>query len=398
MTSCRIRYVSSARRLLLALIVFSCFCPFEARSEKTGGESIDLEILRGIELLYEGETGKAETLFRSIVLQRPADPAGHFYLAMVTWSKLTTGFWSRDTVEEYLDRIDRTISVAKSVIETGEPNSYTFFYLGGALGFKGRFHLMERKWLSSFSLALEAVDALKTCLRMDPSNRDVLLGLGIFDYYSVKFSGVMKFLTYLFLHRGDREEGLRKLHLAAEEAVFSSWEAKSVLLHIYLYMEQDHAKALPLAEDLSARFPRSKFFKYLEGVTYARLHMDFRFEELTAAMRTLAEEETSKTEAEKWVRRILYLESTRALFEERYEEARRKLEAILSTPDPVSDPLMIAYPLLKLGVIYDLEGQRENALELYTRVKEMDNGAGAQFLAEKFIKKPAAGTDPFLGY
>ena len=67
-------------------------------------------------------------------------------------------------------------------------------------------------------------------------------------------------------------------------------------------------------------------------------------------------------------------------------------------PDPETDPYMIAWPLLKRGAIYDLEGQREKAVELYTRVIEMENGAGAQFVAEKFIKKPAKAKDPMLGY
>jgi len=361
-------------------------------------KGVDQDIVRGIELLYNGETDTAEDLFRKVLEKNPEDPAGHFYMAMVTWSRLTTGFWSRAMVEQYTARIDRSIAAARAVIEDRKADAFTYFFLGGALGFKGRFYLMERKWLSSFSLASDAVEALKICSSMDPANRDVLLGLGIFDYYTAKLSGFMKFLTFLLVHKGDRQEGLRKLHVAAQEAVYSSFEAKSVLLHIYLYLEDDRQKALPLARELAGRFRGSRFFKYLEGVAYIRLNMDERYKEVAAAMRDAAEKEKTGTKAGLWIRQSLYLEASHDLFSGNHEEARRRLDRILSMQDAVNDPLMVAYPVLKKGVSYDLEGRRETALEYYHQVMNMENGAGAQFLAEKFIKNPASKTDPFIGY
>ena len=74
------------------------------------------------------------------------------------------------------------------------------------------------------------------------------------------------------------------------------------------------------------------------------------------------------------------------------------LNTILSDNDPETDPLMAAWPLLKLGMSYDLENNRDKALEFYARVLDLKNGAGAQFLAEKYINKPIVQRDPFLGF
>jgi hypothetical protein len=115
-------------------------------------------------------------------------------------------------------------------------------------------------------------------------------------------------------------------------------------------------------------------------------------------MRASAERADSGMKAALWIRQSLYLDATHDLFRGNHKEARRKLDAILSMQDPVNDPLMIAYPLLKKGVSYDLEGARKTALGYYEQVMSMENGAGAQFLAEKFIKKPALKNDPFIGY
>jgi tetratricopeptide (TPR) repeat protein len=332
------------------------------------------------------------------IRERPKDPSGYFYLAMVSWSKITAGFWTPEMVEEYGERIDETISVAEKRIQEGDADSFCYFYLGGALGFKARFLLMQRKWFSSFLLALRAVEALKTSLEMNPENRDVLLGIGVFDYYTSRLSGTLKFLSYFFLHKGDKEEGLRKLHLVAEEAIYSSAEAKSLLISIYLFMEKDHHKALPMIQDFVGRFRNNPRKRYLEGVTHifsgnytkCRNTVDFLYRKSL--------KENSVIHPLLWQRRAQYLEASLALFQGDCAGARSKLERILSSQDPERDPAMVAWPLVKMGLSYDLEEDRERALQYYQRVLAMENGAGAQFLARKYIHKPPGKKETFLCY
>lgn len=383
----------------LAMVSIIVLCPSLFEVKKAWAEQgVDQDVLRGIHLLYEWETDRAEDCFRRVMIAKPKDPVGYFYLAMVSWSRLTLGFWSRDMVREYIERIDRTVAVAGEQIEDGSATAWTYFYLGGALGFKGRFYLMERRWFASFLLAVDAIEALKTCQRMDPLNKDVLLGLGIFDYYTAKMSGVLKFLTYMLVHRGDREEGILKLHTAAREAIYSTWEAKSVLLHIYLFMEEDFPSALPLAAEMANCFPMGSRYKYLEGLLYLRMGMDSAYRDVVETMRLRSRQSGSPPQQAAWARQALYLEVTCDLWEGRTHEARAKLETLLSMADPASDPAMVAWPLLKKGMSYDLDGRREKALEHYTHVMEMANGAGAQFLAQKYAKNPVLPKDPFIGY
>ena len=125
------------------------------RSNNQGAKA-HTEVIRGINLLYNENFNEAEDLFLKVVNESTGRPVGYFYLAMVTWSRLAFGFWSPATVREYKERIDRTIQVAETRIENNVADSYDYFYLGGALGFKGRFELMKRKWVSSFFLARDA--------------------------------------------------------------------------------------------------------------------------------------------------------------------------------------------------------------------------------------------------
>jgi tetratricopeptide (TPR) repeat protein len=356
------------------------------------------KIITGINHLYDLEFGEAEKLFSRVIAEHPDDAAGYFYMAMVTWSKLSVGFWTAQNLEEYVDRIDRTISVARKRIEENEKDSRSYFYLGGALGFKGRFELMRQKWFSSYNLAYDAIRALEKCQKLDPDNKDVLLGLGIYDYYTAKLSGVLRFLSYLFLHKGDKDEGLRKLQVAANEAVYSGLEAKSMLVHIYLYLEEDYFKALPLIQDLSTKFKKNMRYPFFEGVVYIRKGHDAKYRERVDLLRTEGRKKTARGDRIIWENQALYLEATYHLFRNQTQQARDKLDAILSQAEPNLDPDMIAWPILKKGMSYDLEGKRDTALEFYHRVLKMENGAGAQFLAEKCIDEAPKKGDPFLGY
>ena len=352
----------------------------------------------GIDLLYNDQFNDAETLFRKVIVESPDKPVGYFYLAMVTWSRLTVGFWSPETVKEYKERIDRAIDVAKSRIKNNSLDPYDFFYLGGALGFKGRFELMKENWLTSFFLAKNAIDAFRTCLKMDPNNKDVLLGFGTFDYYTAHLSGLLKFLTYLLVHKGSEEEGLRKLHLAAREAPYSATEAKSMLLHIYLFLEDDFLKALKLAEDLTNKYKQSMRYSVLLGVCYIRLGMDSEYHGTVNLLRQKSLQAGTLNKACPWERRALYLETVYDLYHGQYRDARTKLKAILNRKDLLNDPEMVAWPVLKIGMSYDLEGNKDEAKKYYNKVLDMENGAGAQFLAKKLLEDPPKKNDPFIGY
>lgn len=363
------------------------------------GTRINQDILRGINLLYDEQFSDAEDLFKKVIGESPERPIGHFYLAMVTWSRLSSGFWSPDTVKEYVERIDRTIEVAKTRVEQNSAHSYDFFYLGGALGFKARFELMRGKWLSSFFTASDAIEALKTSLRMEPGNKDALLGLGTFDYYTARLSGVLKFLSYLLFQRSSKEEGIRKLHVAAREALYSATEAKSMLIHLYLFLEEDFVKALPLTQDLAKRYLRNPRYKLLEGVSYIRLGMDAHYKDTVRYLRLKSRLASSSKNASRWSKRALYLETIYDFYHCRYVDARSKLRAILNHRDPANDPEMIAWPLIKVGMSYDLEGDGQEAAKYYRYILNMENGSGAQFLAKKLLEeKILKKNDPFIGF
>ena len=131
------------------------------------------DIIRGIECLYNWKFEKAGEFFERIIRKNPHEPAGYFYRSMVIWSRMAAGFWSAETIEEYNNSIELTISVAKERIERDKADSTAYFYLGGALGFKGRLQLMQHKFFSSYLVSL--LDELELLYGSSLSSMEKLL-------------------------------------------------------------------------------------------------------------------------------------------------------------------------------------------------------------------------------
>ena len=355
-------------------------------------------ILNGIRMVYDRRFTEAEGVFREVVVKSPALPAGYFYLAMVSWSRLTAGFWSPGNVSEFKKRIDTAIEKAETRIEQTGGDSYDFFYLGGALGFKGRFELMKGAWMSSYFLARDAINALEICRKLAPDNKDVLLGLGTFDYYTVRLSGFIKFITSFLLYKGDMKRGLERLNIAAKEAVFSSTETRTVLLHIYLFLEQDFENALPLSLELSNGFKNNPRFHVLKGVIFIRMGKDDMYRKTVDELLQKGLESKDELSAAMWGRRALYLEIIHDIYRNNCSQAMEKIDLLLASADPENDPAMIGWAILKKGMIYDLEGNRKKAMECYEQVIEMENASGVHFIAKKHLEAPIKQSSAFIGF
>ena len=115
------------------------------------------DVLKGIDCIYNSRFQEAERIFQKVISDFPDKPIGHFYVAMVSWSRLTEGFWSPENVQEFKARIDRAIDVAENRKGREDTDCYDYFYYGGSLGFKGRFELMRENYFESFILAVKAI-------------------------------------------------------------------------------------------------------------------------------------------------------------------------------------------------------------------------------------------------
>ena len=99
-------------------------------------------------------------------------------------------------------------------------------------------------------------DALERALQLDPGLDDAYFGIGLYHYYADVAPTAAKILRWLlFLPGGDRVKGLQEMLQARQRGVLLKGEADYQLHLIYLWYEQQPARALELLRDLDARYP-----------------------------------------------------------------------------------------------------------------------------------------------
>jgi tetratricopeptide (TPR) repeat protein len=224
-------------------------------------------------MIYNCQFDEAEDIFAQVRELEPDNPAGYFLDAMIYYWKLTLYRFTDYYHKPFLSRINKAIDVCDEQLKKNPQDIGALFFKGGAIGYRGRFYGEKEQWIKSARDGLEAYNILVECLKVAPSNHDIMLGLGIFNYYAVaipeKYPLTKPLLS--FLPRGDKELGLLQLHACAKSSRYSDVEAEVVLMQAYHSFDRDNGQALDIAKSLHQRFPNNPYFHRYLGKCYIRI-------------------------------------------------------------------------------------------------------------------------------
>ncbi len=268
-------------KFLILIILF--FSPFVTKAQwailSTEADSL---LLLGREKIYNCEFEAAEGYFKQVRELEPDHPAGYFLDAMVYYWKLTLYRFTDYYHKPFLNRINKAIKVCDARLNENSGDIIALFFKGGALGYRGRFYGENEQWIRSAHDGLEAYNMLIKCLKIAPTNKDILLGLGIFNYYAEaipeKYPMTKPLLT--FLPGGDKKMGLLQLHESALYARYTGVEAEVSLLQAYHNFDRNNKKANEIARDLHERYPENPYFHRYLGRTMIRLGQFDKMESL----------------------------------------------------------------------------------------------------------------------
>ncbi|GBD06300.1 hypothetical protein HRbin21_00088 [bacterium HR21] len=351
----------------------------------------DSLVQRGIFYIYNLQFDTAQAYFEELIRRYPAHPAGYFMQAMVSWWKILTHRRSRAYDEEFLAAIERVLQVCDALLKENPYDIVGLFFKGGALGYRGRFYAMRESWIRAANDGREGFEILLRVQRLAPTNHDVLLGTGIYNYYAVKLPEMYPILRplLLFLPPGDKELGIAQLRASARNARYAATEAKVVLLQILYDFEQNIPEALAVAEELLHQYPRNAYFHRYLGRCYVRLGFLDKMEETWR--------EILRRCIEKWpgyeeltAREALYYVGLAHMQRGQYEEALRyfyKCDELSRVLDEDPSGFMVKVNL-KIGNIYDLQGKRELAIMQYRKVLSWRDVQNSHEEARRYLEKP----------
>lgn len=376
-------------RELICGVLLLDFTGEHVYSQSIAKPEAEARIQQGIEYVYNLEFEKAEKQFREIIQSQPQNPAGHFFLAMVTWWRILIDIDNEQYDEQFYDSLDTVVGLCDDILDKNENDVNALFFKGGAIGFKGRLKAHRSSWLDAANAGRKALPIVQDASALDPNNYDILLGSGIYNYYAEVVPQEYPFVKplLLFVPPGDKAKGIQQIKTAAEKGKYAGIESSYFLMQIYYQFEKDYTKALELATRLHTRFPNNMLFHKYLGRCYVVLgnweKVRDEFGEILARSRKNQRGygPSVEREAEYYLGMCdltMNAPDTALKHFYRCDELSRLLDK-----DGPSGFMVLAN--IKIGNIYDVAGKRELAVAQYRKVLDMKEYKDSYSQARQYL-------------
>ncbi len=391
--------INSLEKILPCLLLLFWLSPVSAQIERrtVPPELVTVyskQIDEGIELIYNLEFDKADKIFTEIVNKDAKSPVGHFFIGMTLWWRMMLDMDNTDYDDRFSDLMEKVIDVCDERLERNSQDVEALFFKCGALGFRGRLRANRESWLKAASDGKDALPLVNTLRKIDKENYDVLFGLGLYNYYAEVIPEkipAVKPLALLF-PKGDKKKGIAQLEMSAEKSRYARTESLYFLLQIYYSYERDFLKALQYAKQLREKYPKNSVFYAYLGRAYAASGF---WKDAETIYRDILKKYQSgdKTYNERFAREAHFHIGVSLMNDKKIAEAHehfKHAEEICKKVDKEPSAYH-ALTMLRIGMIYDLQGNHATAVAHYKKVLQMKDYQNSHQLAKTYIDHPYAG-------
>lgn len=353
---------------------------------------IDVRVQRGIDYIYNYEFENAENIFAEVIRLRPEHPVGYFFRAMIQWERIVCNFDDESQDEKFYELLQVVIDMCDKRLKQDSNDVTALFFKGGAIGFRGRLRGNRGQWIAAANDGLIALPLVRRAYELQPNNTDVLLGIGIYNYYAAvvpeKYPYVKPFL--LFLPAGDRQKGLEQLRIASEKAKYAHVEASYFLMQSYIYFEKDFQKALDIAKKLFTKYPNNSVFHRYYGRALVGLgnlseaQKIYKDVEARYKAKQLGYDMYDGREAYYYLGKVEFHNGN-------YQNALNylyKCDELSRIVDKDGASGYMALANLMIGMIYDEQGKRQYAIAQYKKVLGMKEYENSHAEAKKYLSIP----------
>ncbi|MCX6120343.1 MAG: tetratricopeptide repeat protein [Ignavibacteriales bacterium] len=375
--------------LSLLVLLFTCCI---SHAQWIEDRAIDQRVQHGIDELYNFEFDKADSNFSEVIKLRPDHPVGYFFRAMVQWERIISKFDDEAQDEKLYELLDVVVDLCEKRLDDNPEDVAAMFFKGGAIGFRGRLRANRGKWLGAANDGIVALPLVRKAYELEPNNYDVLLGIGIYNYYAAVIPGKYPFVqpAMIFFPSGDRKKGLEQLRQASLHAKYAQVEATYFLMQNYFTYEKDYVNALELARKLHEKYPNnSMFYRYLGRSLVSTGYLGEANDIFIDIIHRCTQQQVGydmydAREAHYYIGKFEFLAG-------RFDTALKNLYAC----DELSRKLdkdgasgFMSLANLIVGMIYDAQGKRQYAIQQYNKVLVMKEYENSYQEAKKYIQQP----------
>ncbi len=347
----------------------------------------------GRDYIYAARFEEARRTFSDVIARYPRHPAGYFLDAMIEWWQMQLDRRNSKSYEgAFLQKIDRVVALCDSILEQNPYDIAGLFFKGGALGYRGRYYATAQSWLKAANDGRLALDILIKCNQLAPTNHDIMLGTGIYNYYAAALPEKYPVLKpiMVFLPSGDKRLGILQLEAAARSATYADIEAKVLLQQVYSsqFENQPH-DYLRISQELYERYPTNPLFHRRYAVALLQVGMyDSSYSHWQGILEAYR---AKKPYYDAYAaREALYYIGWYLFTVGRYEESLPyfyKCDEACRLLDEDPSGFMVKLNLY-VGKIYDLQGKRDLAIMQYKKVLSWQDIQNSHEEASRYLRTP----------
>ncbi len=297
--------------------------------------------------------------------------------------KVTPAFEDQKRFDE---AIGRAMQLAQARLQKNEKDLRAAYSLGVSHGLRANYNFLVKKaFMDALRDATAARKLHNKVSEMDPALIDARLVQGAHDYVVGSLPWHIKILGFLAGYRGDREQGIKTLELVATKGVQNKVEASVLLAAIYR-RERRAQQAIPLLERMVRRFPRNYLLRFEMVQMYGDLGKK------NEALTVLQQMEELKRKAAPGYGQLptekIYFSKGNIQFW--YNDLDSALDSLKKATTNAGNLGIGTGGLawMRLGQVYDLKGQRSEALNAYKQAIQTAPESDAAREARRYLSSP----------
>lgn len=311
---------------------------------------------------------------------------------MTQWERIISNFDDESQDDKLYQMLDVVIEMCEKRLDE-DPNDVTaMFFKGGAVGFRGRLRANRGKWLGAANDGIVALPLVQKAYELEPDNYDVLLGMGIYNYYAAVVPDRYPIVkpAMIFFPSGDRKKGLEQLQQASLHAKYAKVEATYFLVQNYFSYEKEYTKALELARKLNAKYPNNSMFRRYVGRCLVSLGYLGEANDIFVdiikrySKKQVGYDTYDAREAYYYIGKFEFLGG-------RFDSALNNLykcDELSRKLDKDEPSGFMSLGNLLIGMIYDAQTKRQYAVQQYNKVLEMKEYENSRRDAKKYLEQP----------
>lgn len=364
-------------------------------------------VTQGFDHFYNLEYPEAIADFEKAIAQNPDDPELHNHLAQTLVfqemfrngaleSEMVSGnnsFLRRPKMEpdpvtekRFLDEVAKAMSLANAQLAKNQNDAKAYYALGVSYGLRSNYYwVVKKSWRDSLRDATNARHMHARVQELEPNNVDARLVEGLDDYIVGSLPWTWRTLGFLVGIHGDKEKGIRIVKDVAEHGEDNRYDAEILLGALYR-RENKPLLVIPLVQDLIRRFPRNFILRLELSQMYSMAGDKAHALEAVEEVARMKQQNAPGYGRVPW-EKIYFQEGIIQFWYRDFDQSLANLKKVTAAANEV-DLNTGVYAYLRLGEIYDLKGQRQEALAQYRKAIAYAPGSDAALEAKKRLDTP----------